>query len=436
MLLKHKILILLALLLLCNGYSNIASAQFWIRKDKKTSKYSKPKSSNTPKPVVKSKLNSEKPKKIRTVVYPKTVKKNRYRIDIMIPLYVDELVKNDKIAFKGKIPEKAQGGINFYEGIKLAVDTLTHLGYKMDVYVHDVSAAESSVEKLLSKDSLHNSDLIIGFVPGGQVALLAKYAQTKHINFVSAFSPSDANVKDNPYFLLLSPTLQTHCNFLLSKISGKYPKENIVIYHRNKVALDSTAYSYLTSDGELKQVKEVDCNTLPDSTKLTLLFDSVGTNVVIMPIMDNQYAESLLKQLNDNFPEFHFEIYGMPSWKAMISGKKAGAFDDNIDINLSAPYYFDPTVSSGQTLANRYKQLYSNKPNEMVYRGFETTYWFADLLHKYGTIFNEKVNDNGMAIFTPFDLKPKWDKDNNFYYNENKHLYIFHYQAGNVLVEQ
>lgn len=436
MLLKNKILMLFALLLLCNGYSNIVAAQFWIRKDKKPSKITKPKSNTISKPLAKAKVNAEKPKKSRELVYPKTVKKNRYRIDIMIPLYVDELVKNDKIAFKGKIPEKAQGGINFYEGIKLAVDTLTHLGYKLDVYVHDVGAAESTVEKLLSKDSLRNTDLIIGFVPSPQVAPLAKYAKTKQINFVSAFSPSDGNIKDNPYFLLLSPTLQTHCEFLLSKIVGKYPKENIVLYHRNKVALDSTAYSYLTSDGALKQIKEVDCNTLPDSSKLGLLFDSVGTNVVIMPIMDNQYAETLVKQLSTHFPEFHFEIYGMPSWKGMVSSKKAGAFDDNMDINLSAPYYFDQSVSSGQALANRYKQLYSSKPNEMVYRGFETTYWFADLLHKYGTIFNEKVNDNGMAIFTPFNLKPEWDKDNTFYYNENKHLYIFHYQAGNVLVEQ
>jgi hypothetical protein len=60
----------------------------------------------------------------------------------------------------------------------------------------------------------------------------------------------------------------------------------------------------------------------------------------------------------------------------------------------------------------------------------------TDLLQKYGPVFNEKMEDNGMAIFTRFDLKPKIDKEQQLQYIENKHLYLYHYQAGTVLVQQ
>ena len=109
---------------------------------------------------------------------------------------------------------------------------------------------------------------------------------------------------------------------------------------------------------------------------------------------------------------------------------------ERISINITQPYYFDQTVSSGVAIANKYRAEFGGKPTELSYRGFELVYWMTDLLNKYGAIFNEKMEDNGMAIFTKFDLKQRWDNEHNFYYIENKHLYLYHYQAGTVQVDQ
>jgi hypothetical protein len=106
-------------------------------------------------------------------------------------------------------------------------------------------------------------------------------------------------------------------------------------------------------------------------------------------------------------------------------------------VNITQPYYFDPTVSYGQVLATKYRSTFGGvKPTDITYRGFEIMYWMTDLLHKYGAIFNPKTDDTGMAIFTRYDLKSKYDDDQNLYYVENKHLYLYHFQSGTVLVEQ
>ena len=74
------------------------------------------------------------------------------------------------------IPDKVLPGLNFYEGVKLASDSLNHLGYNMDVYVHDITDPISSIASLINSATLDSSDLIIGAVGTQQIATLAAFA--------------------------------------------------------------------------------------------------------------------------------------------------------------------------------------------------------------------------------------------------------------------
>lgn len=435
MFLKKKVYSRVLLLLLCVATSNSATAQFWKggggRRTKKVNSLNK----YPIKPKVVEKPKAEKPKRKKHIDYPESVKKDRYRIDVMIPLYLDEIVKDDKVMVKGRIPEKAQSGINFYEGVKLAVDTLKFMGYKTDVYIHDIASKGGAINQLIKSDSLANTDLIIGFVSAQQVTPLAQYAASKKINFISAFSPSDANIKENPYFILINPTLQNNCEAIAEVVSKKRPKERVLMFKRTSVAIDSSAYNFISDEVDIKDLIEIDCTKMPDSSELAAILDSNDKNTILMPIMDASYAERLIQTMDKYFPIHRFDIYGMPSWKNITTNKKMIDFGENISIVVTQPYHFDPANSMGQLLAEKYKSNFGGKPNDLTYRGFELIYWMTDLLNKYGAVFNEKTDDNSMAIFTLFDLKPKWDKDNNFYYTENKHLYMYRYQAGTMLVE-
>jgi hypothetical protein len=179
----------------------------------------------------------------------------------------------------------------------------------------------------------------------------------------------------------------------------------------------------------------VNATNLPQANYLRALFDSMETNVVLMPVVDVNYASKLLGQLDSLFPGYNFEVYGMPSWKGMPSLKKTNIYK-NIGISLTAPFFFDVSTASGLALAAEYKKLFGNRPGEMVYRGYETLFWYAYLLNKYGTIFNTKIADNASANYTRFDIRPRFDKDFNLLYNENTHFYLFRYQDGSFTVEQ
>ncbi len=368
------------------------------------------------------------------IAYPDTYRKDRYRVDVLVPLYLNELVKGNKAVYKDRMPDKVLPGINFYEGIKMATDSIDNLGYEMDIYVHDITEPGKTPDQLISSKALDSADLIIGAVSATQISPLAAFAKKHTINFISAMSPSDGSVKDNQYFTLLQPTLQTNCEWMVHHLSKKYGNTRILIYHRSSVPADEIAYKSLMKDSVLK-FSQINANALPKPEQLAVFLDSNEVNVIAMPVLDVNYAGQLLDQLSKSFPEYRFEVYGMPSWKGLSALKKTSGME-HIGISFTTPFFFDGSTASGQNLANGYYHTFGRKAGEMVYRGYETLYWYCYLLNKYGPIFNKKIGDNASAVYTRFDVKPRYNKDFDLLYNENTHLYLYRYQDGSFVVEQ
>jgi hypothetical protein len=346
-------------------------------------------------------------------------------------LYLNNLIKDDKPIFKGKIPDKAVTGIDFYEGVKLAADTLNRIGYGMDVYVHDVTDSAKSIRKLIAKHTFDSTDLFIGALPSNELPELAAFAKKNNINFVSALSPYADGIRDNPYFILMQPELESHCDWIMKKVERKYSGKNKFLFYRTSVKAGEDVYNYFAADaGNLKKVL---CNDIPSKRELKPLFDSNTVNVIVMGIMNTSFAEKMLTYLNTSFPNYKFEVYGMPSWKNMSSLKKTDAYP-NITVFVSEPFYFDLSTPAGQAIAGMYKKEAGGKPGEMVFRGYETMYWYAYLLKKYGTIFNTKFDDNGIVPFTRFEVKPLVNKNGDFMYYENNHMDLFRYQGGSYMI--
>ncbi len=417
-----KRLLLFAILFTAIAGTQDVYGQFWKKKKpKKKPAVVKPKETVT-----------APPKKKREIVYPPTVFKNRYRIDILLPLYLNELVKEDKPVYKDRLPEKAQAGINFYEGVKLAVDTLHKMGYEIDLHIHDVTQPEGTPEALVKSKALEESDLLIGAVQSFHIKPLADFAKKKQINFISALSPADADIIGNPYFTILQPTLITHVKKQRASVFKKYPHEEIFLFYRTDPSVDSTAYKYAYEDQE-KRFRRVQVNGMPTQMLLQKIFDSTRKNIIMMPVLDYAYAQNILEAFYQWFPTYRFEVYGAPSWKSMSKLKQTDAYP-NVTVYFSSPFHFETANHFTNHLSTWYKNECGGKITDMVFRGYETTMWFAYLLRRYGTVFNERMEDNALMP-SQYEVQPQWTEKNELMYNENVHYFIYRYQSGSYMVE-
>ncbi len=427
--------VFLAFILLCTAApSGDAHAQFWKslfgKKEKPVKRPVRPKSSF----VAKSPAAAPKKKQPEPPRLAASAKKDHYRVDVLAPLYLNELVVNGRPVFKSHLPDKVLPGLSFYQGIKLAADTLNAFGYRLDVFVHDIGDPAHSVDALIKSATLDSADLIIGAVQGTQVAPLAAFARRHTINFISALSPADGGVKGNLYLSLLQPSLQRHCEAIRDAVSRKSRLSNILVIRRSNVPADEACFKSITHDSAFAYVK-VMMNTPMPTANLRNFLDSNNDNVIVIPVLDAAYAATLLEQLNSSFPGYRIEVFGMPSWKGIATLHKEGALS-NIGVTIGAPFYFDPSASAGREFSEAFSAAYGGKPTEMAFRGYETLFWYAYLLKRYGTLFNDYYGDTGAAPFTRFELKQSMDKDGTAAYYENKHIYLYRYQGGSFSVQQ
>ena len=361
--------------------------------------------------------------------HPRQQKKNRYRVDVLALLYLDDLVKGGATTFKDKIPDKALPGVAFYAGLTIAADSLKKEGFNIDIYVHDVASFLESPVRLTTLGGIDSSDLIIGAVPPADIPVLAEYAKKNSVNFVSTMSASDGGVKDNPYFTMMQPSLRSHSEWIINDILKNFPKQQVSLLYRTKGEGNENAYDYLTDAPGAEHIhfKYMSCNAMLKKANFDLVVDPGKINVMIVSILDIGFADSLLHELSRDFPGTHFEVYGMPSWTSM---PREGGMP-NLTINVTTPFTIDVNTATGQYVKHMYHQNYSGKMSESVYRGYETMFWYATLLRKYGTHFAEKYNDNTIAApFTQFDIKPVTDKKGHILYYENRHIFMSTYEGG------
>lgn len=427
---------LIALLVFtCSFFTTTTTqAQFWKKLFKKEEK--KPVKKNNASKSNTAKKEEPKLKKKQEPEYPESIKKEIYRIDVLLPLNLNTLVQNGKPTYK-KMPDYALPAINFYEGIALAAQALRSRNIKLELYVHDITDPAANIRQLTTGHKLDSTDLLIGYLQSNDIPEIAAYAKKEKVNLISVLSPADAGTKDNPYFLLLQPTLSTHIKQLITFADKKYNKGPKYIFHTGNTSGEKEAYAQLREALiDEKSLNIVDCSHFkPGADTLAKIFDSTHVNVVFVSMLDIGNAEQLLNTFAALPRSYHLEIFGMPSWKSLRGLTQPSDYMTQ-SIHYTTPFFFDPTTGTGKYITTEYNNTYGGTPSEMVYRGYESLYWMANMLERHGTVFNKSIDDVSSAPFTRYEIQPAWSKQNDFLYMENNKLYIMHYQNGGYVVEQ
>ncbi|HQW46701.1 MAG: ABC transporter substrate-binding protein [Bacteroidetes bacterium] len=365
--------------------------------------------------------------------YPEPEKKERYKIAVLTPLYLDSVDLEKNLT---RIPKFMMPGIDFYQGVSIAADTLKNQGVKFDLYIYDSKSDYLNVKNLIASDKLDSMDLIIGNASVSDLGLLADFAKSKKINFVSAVSPSDANQSDNPYFTILQPRLISHIEKMHYSINRKYADNNVIFINK-KSGGASNAINYFKNDvvnplpGRFSEYEMTgDDLSIED---IILKIDSNYNTCIVLGILDAGIAYKTLKKLNTIAKRFHIKVYCMPTAEAIKSLGKVDEFPD-MPVFYTTSYIIDKITPSSMYIGREYKKRMGTAPTDIVFKGFESLYFFAKLLNRYGVPFNDHISDNAYTFITPYKIMPvRENKTLNFF--ENKFLYLVRYENGVVTYE-
>ncbi|HLI92993.1 MAG TPA: hypothetical protein VKU83_05270, partial [Puia sp.] len=157
---------------------------------------------------------------------------SRPRVAVFLPLYLDSAFDAaGNYRYDKTVPKFIHAGLEYYEGMELAVDSLTKEGVRLDVQVYDTRSAGRPPGAVLNSPGFQGTGLILADVAnGGEEQQFAAAALRLHIPFINVNYPNDAGITGNPSLVILNSTLRAHVEAIYRFLQRNYPTRPLIYF--------------------------------------------------------------------------------------------------------------------------------------------------------------------------------------------------------------
>lgn len=353
------------------------------------------------------------------------------KVAVFAPVYLDSVFTGDtyKLGKAANLPRYILSGLDFYNGVMLAIDSLNKEKAQVEVLFYDSKSA-TGIEQQLADTAMQDVSLIIAsFNNRDEIKPVADFALAKNILLISATYPNDGGTTANPSFVLLNPTITAHIEGLYKYVKRLYPTQTITWFRKEGDAEDMIenifTAQYKKSGGTQVKLKQVTLSDSFSTSEVLHFLDSNRQNVIICGSLNETFGSNLAKALSSS-KSYRVLAIGMPTWDGIRDISK------DLEIVYSTPYNFSRTEKQGMILADKYKNKYAGRATDMVFKGFESMYHFTKLLLKYGSSLTAHLSDKEFKLFNDFDILPVKSSTGTTDYLENRKLYFIKKKDGAV----
>jgi len=356
----------------------------------------------------------------------------KQKIAVFAPLYLDSAFdKENNYRYDKSFPKFINPGIEFYEGMQLAFDSLNKEKAQLEIFIFDIRSVAKNLEQQLRE--MDSVGLIIAYASTQENWLLADVAKTRNIPYINSNLPNDGSITGNPYFILLNSTLKTHVEGIY-RFLQKYYSINPIVLFKKKGMMENMINGYITDMGKSTSVPlKIKVVELTDSftvNQITTHLDSNKHFVCISGTLEDNFNRRLATQLSSISPAYQTTMIGMPTLETISKDFDHAEFKGPEYI-YSTPFYFPKTDKTINSINNYFSVKMYARPSDMVMRGYETAFRFSRLLLKYTSDLSSNLSSKEFKIFHEMDIQPVMNKQSNALdYYENKRLYFIKWQDG------
>jgi hypothetical protein len=358
----------------------------------------------------------------------------KQKIAIFSPLYLDSAFDDlNNYRYEKQFPKFINPGLEFYEGVQLALDSLAKEGTQLEVFIYDTRSGKESLEQQLSK--LDTSiELILGYANPQESWNIANTAKSKKIPYINVNLPNDAGITDNPYFVMLNSTLQTHIDHLYKYLQKNYALSPVIMFRKKgqmediiRSLFDSAGKNTLSVPLKVKYVDLVDSFTV---NQLAAKLDSNVHTVCVAGSLDENFGRRLSLQLASIDKSYPLTLVGMPTFDNLTRDFTTPQYK-GLEIVYSTPFYNSRMDKVSQAIIDYFNTKMYARPSDMVMRGYEATWRFSKLLLEYGKDIASNLSRKEFNIFRELDIQPVINKQTTTLdYFENKKLFFVKWQDG------
>lgn len=358
--------------------------------------------------------------------YPATLK-----VAIMAPLYLDSAYNSDWE--KGNLPKYMLPGLEFVQGATIALDTMQKSDVKIEAHIIDTKAGIRTVPWLIKYGGLDKMNLIIGSVKEPEFRQLADFAAAKHIPFISATYPNDGGIRNNPYLAVVNTTLKGHLDGIYGYLVQRHSMSQILLIKKrndNRIENIFREINKATSAPLLKY-RTIAVDSI-NASQLAMLIDTTKPAIIVGASLNENFALNLADACYPLAKTNDITLIGMPNWDGFKEFYNQERYKD-FPILFTTPHTDADSSAFKNFLGNTYFTKYLARPTDMAYKGFESAYYFINILRAHPDSVMEHLNEDQFACFHTFNFQPVFLSGNETPdYFENKKVTIVEILNGEM----
>jgi ABC-type branched-subunit amino acid transport system substrate-binding protein len=328
-------------------------------------------------PVAQAPKPVEKPVVKAPEVKPVKVEPRFSLVSLILPFDLDYL----KDGYSNTALKEANIAVEYYQGFKLALDSLTASGYNYRLQVYDSKSQPSQSHALAYNEKIRASDLIVGPVfPHNLKAFTDVLTSARKPILSPLASASPATFKNQNLITAITP-LEYHvwaaAKYITTDISAKkvfvlrsgFSEENEYLTPFKK-AIDSLGKKRI----KINQLTVVRGNLKTIIPQLSL----TEQNIFVIPASNQAFLTVTLRTLDSLSNKFPITVFGHPNWEGYTFLKADLLQRLNTHITSSQnTNYKDPNTI---TFISAYRWAYRTEPTEYAIKGFDEGLYFGKLL--------------------------------------------------------
>jgi Periplasmic binding protein len=311
----------------------------------------------------------------------KTISAQAASIAMLLPFSLDNLSGGTQ--YTSGALSRANLSLDYYQGFKLALDSLTGKGYSYKLQVYDTKDQPSRAHDLGYVPAIRTSDLVVGPIFPDDIHAFSEVltGSGKSIPIVSPLSPaSPATTKDQNLVTVATP-LEYHARAAAQYINDHYKPKKIFILKSGFSQDNNYITPFKKGIDSLSKRKTIIVAPTIVRGNLNGLIPQLSLteeNIFVIPATNQPFLMVTLRSLDTLAKKYPITLFGHPSWEKfsylkpdMLHGLKTHITStDRVDYKSAEIVAF----------VHIYRKAYHSEPTHYALMGFDEGMYFGNLL--------------------------------------------------------
>ena len=288
--------------------------------------------------------------------------------------------------------------LQFYEGVLLAVDSLTKTGMNIRLNVFDTEDNPLTIRKFLRDESFLQTDLIIGPVSQKVQKEVAPVAAKNRIPMVSPLMAQSDAMGSNPYIYQVNPDRSYIIQKTAEMVAEEYFNSNIIVLR--------TGNYEGTVDGRLVNLIQEKLNNSGALTRsnggrfsiynfknegssgLTRVLSKEKENVILIPSSVEGELSVAISNINNLAGEYSITLIAPTRYQQQYKSIEIEKFH-NLKMQFLSPFWTEYGDMETIRIIEKFRKNYFIEPNSFGMQGYDVAFYFLSALKNYGRSFED-----------------------------------------------